>query len=182
MNHGHIIVFTSFDQIIIIGQPYLKINWPHKRIGLSEGQWLESYRLHRSVVAFRTRNFASRRLSLPRYVIGVSFVMEHFSQSEGRNDTFTCSYSYIYIHYYRVYDELTTHHLSMWLGSSVDRALHRYRKVMGLNPVQAFKFRLLFQLLKLIKHCQDPNVTQERCYKLLLAVETKLASGGVGLL
>ena len=26
-------------------------------------------------------------------------------------------------------------HLSMWLGSSVDRALHRYRKVMGSNPV-----------------------------------------------
>ena len=28
-------------------------------------------------------------------------------------------------------------HLSMWLDSSVDEALHRYRKVMGLNPVQA---------------------------------------------
>ena len=35
------------------------------------------------------------------------------------------------IHYYRVYDELTIDHLSMWLDSSVDRALHRYRKVMG---------------------------------------------------
>ena len=28
-------------------------------------------------------------------------------------------------------------HLSMWLGSSVDRALHQYRKVMGSSPVQA---------------------------------------------
>ena len=48
--------------------------------------------------------------------------------------------SYIHIHvfhYHRVYDELTIDHLSMWLGSSVDRALHRYRKVMGSNPVQA---------------------------------------------
>ena len=26
---------------------------------------------------------------------------------------------------------------SIWLGSSVDRALHRYRKVMGSNPLQA---------------------------------------------
>ena len=46
----------------------------------------------------------------------------------------------------------------MWLGSSVDRALHRYRKVMGSNPVQArifFFFRLFFQLLKLIAHCED---------------------------
>ena len=49
-------------------------------------------------------------------------------------------YSYIHIHifhYHRVYHELTIDHLSMWLGSSVDRALHRYRKVMGSNPVQA---------------------------------------------
>ena len=44
----------------------------------------------------------------------------------------------------------------MWLGSSVDRALHRYRKVMGSNPVQAWIFfRLLFQLLKLKAHCED---------------------------
>ena len=28
-------------------------------------------------------------------------------------------------------------HLSMWLDSSVDRALHRYHKVMGSSPVQA---------------------------------------------
>ena len=39
--------------------------------------------------------------------------------------------------YHRVYDELTIDHLSMLLDSSVDRALHRYRKVMGLSPVQA---------------------------------------------
>ena len=31
--------------------------------------------------------------------------------------------------------EHTIDHLSMWLGSSVDRALHRYRKMMGSNPV-----------------------------------------------
>ena len=44
----------------------------------------------------------------------------------------------------------------MWLGSSVDRALHRYRKVMGSNPIQArIFFRLLFQLLKLIAHCEN---------------------------
>ena len=34
-----------------------------------------------------------------------------------------------------VYDELTIDHLSMWLGSSVDRALYRYRKVMGSSLV-----------------------------------------------
>ena len=44
---------------------------------------------------------------------------------------------FIYNHYHQVYDELTIDHLSMWLDSSVDRALHRYRKVMGSNPVQA---------------------------------------------
>ena len=44
---------------------------------------------------------------------------------------------FIYIHYHRVYYELTIDHLSMWLDSSVDRALHRYRKVMGSSPVQA---------------------------------------------
>ena len=60
------------------------------------------------------------------------------------------------IHYHQVYHQLTIDHLSMWLGSSVDRALHRYRKVMGLNPIQAWIFfRLLFQLLKLIAHCED---------------------------
>ena len=37
----------------------------------------------------------------------------------------------------RVYDELTIDYLSMWLDSSVDRALHQYRKVMGSRPVQA---------------------------------------------
>ena len=64
--------------------------------------------------------------------------------------------SFIYVHYHRVYDELTIDHLSMWLGSSVDRALHRYRKVMGSNPVQArIFFGLLFQLLKLKAHCED---------------------------
>ena len=68
-------------------------------------------------------------------------------------------FSYIHIHifhYHRVYHELTIDHLSMWLGSSVDRALHRYRKVMGSNPVQAWIFfRLVFQLLKLKAHCED---------------------------
>ena len=43
---------------------------------------------------------------------------------------------FIYSHYHRVYDELTIDHLSMWLDSSVDRALHRYRKIMGSSPVQ----------------------------------------------
>ena len=38
---------------------------------------------------------------------------------------------FIYIHYHRVYEELTIDHLSMWLDSSVDRALHRYRRVVG---------------------------------------------------
>ena len=44
---------------------------------------------------------------------------------------------YMYIHYYWVYVELTIDHLCMWLGSSADRGLHLYYKVMGLNPVQA---------------------------------------------
>ena len=44
---------------------------------------------------------------------------------------------FIYIHYHRVYYELTIDHLSMWLDSSVNRALHRYRKVMGSSSVQA---------------------------------------------
>ena len=63
---------------------------------------------------------------------------------------------FIYVHYHRVYDELTIDYLFMWFGSSVDRALHRYHKVMGSNPVQArLFFRLLFQLLKLKAHCED---------------------------
>ena len=33
--------------------------------------------------------------------------------------------------------KLTIDRLSTWLDSSVDRALHRYRKVMGSSPVQA---------------------------------------------
>ena len=58
---------------------------------------------------------------------------------------------------------LTIDHLSMWLDSSVDRALHRYRKVMGSNPVQAWMFfRLHFQLLKLKAHCEDHNFTQRK--------------------
>ena len=61
---------------------------------------------------------------------------------------------FIYIHYHRVYDELTIDHLSMWLRSSVDRALHQYPKVMDSNPNSNF-FRLLFQLLKLKAHCKD---------------------------
>ena len=39
-------------------------------------------------------------------------------------------------HYHRVYYELTINHL-MWLDSPVDRALYRYRKDMGSNPIQA---------------------------------------------
>ena len=41
------------------------------------------------------------------------------------------------VHYHRVYEELTIDDLSMLLDSSVDRALHQYRKVMGSNPIQA---------------------------------------------
>ena len=69
--------------------------------------------------------------------------------------------TFIYNHYHRIYDELTTDHLSMWLGSSLDRALHRYRKVMGSSPVRAWIFfSLLFQLLKLKAHCEDHNFTR----------------------
>ena len=32
-------------------------------------------------------------------------------------------------HFHRVYHELTIDYLCMWPGSSVDRALHRYRKI-----------------------------------------------------
>ena len=53
----------------------------------------------------------------------------------------------IYIHH-RVYNELTIDDLSMWLGSSVDRALHQYYKVMSSNPIQArIFFGLLFNCL-----------------------------------
>ena len=44
---------------------------------------------------------------------------------------------FIYNHYHRAYDKLTINHLSIWLDSSVDRVLHRYRKVMASSPVQA---------------------------------------------
>ena len=44
---------------------------------------------------------------------------------------------FIYNHCHRAYDELTIDHLFMWLDSLVNRALHRYRKVMGSSPVQA---------------------------------------------
>ena len=47
------------------------------------------------------------------------------------------TFIFISVHYHRVYDELKIDHLSMWLDSSVDRALHRYCKVMGSSPVQA---------------------------------------------
>ena len=48
-----------------------------------------------------------------------------------------------------VYHELTIAYLPIWLGSSVDRALHRYHKVMGSNPVEAgiLFFGLLFKCL-----------------------------------
>ena len=47
------------------------------------------------------------------------------------------TFMFRYIHYHRVYYELTIDHLSMWLDRSMDRALHWHRKVMGSNPVQA---------------------------------------------
>ena len=54
----------------------------------------------------------------------------------------------------------TIYHLSTWLDSSVDRALHQYHKVMGSSPVQAWNFfRLPFQLFKLKAHCEDHNFT-----------------------
>ena len=53
---------------------------------------------------------------------------------------FSYIFIFIYIHYHRVYDELTIDHLSMWLGSSVDRALHR----IPFKP--EFFFVLLFQV------------------------------------
>ena len=37
----------------------------------------------------------------------------------------------------RVFYKLTIDHLFMWLGSLVDKELHRYRKVMGLNLISA---------------------------------------------
>ena len=44
----------------------------------------------------------------------------------------------------------------MWLGSSVDRALHRFARAWVRIPFKPeFFFRLLFQLLKLIAHCED---------------------------
>ena len=84
-------------------------------------------------------------------ILAVCFQLKHLKKQpekdSGLNGTRThdqwmehCTgivYSYSYIHYHRVYDELTIDHLSMWLDSSVDRALHRYRKVMGSSPVQA---------------------------------------------
>ena len=66
---------------------------------------------------------------------------------------------FIYNHYHRVYDELTIDYLSMWLDSSVDRVLHRYRKVMGSSLVQAWIFFwLLFQLLKLKAHWEEEEL------------------------
>ena len=61
-------------------------------------------------------------------------------------------FSYIRIHifhYHRVYHELAIDHLFMWLGSSVDRALHRYRKVMG------FESRLSLIFFRLLFYCED---------------------------
>ena len=57
------------------------------------------------------------------------------------NDNFQSSLSALHIYDFNIcessgiYDELTFDHLSMWLGSSLERALHRYRKVIGSNPV-----------------------------------------------
>ena len=52
---------------------------------------------------------------------------------------FIYSYSYIFtIIGYMTHSQFD--HLSMWLDSSVDRALHRYRKVIGSSPVQAWIF------------------------------------------
>ena len=44
---------------------------------------------------------------------------------------------FFFFFYHRVYDELTIDYLSIWLDSSVDRALHRNHKVMGSSRVQA---------------------------------------------
>ena len=69
---------------------------------------------------------------------------------------FDSSIWFLYIHYYQVYYKLTIDHLSMWLGSSVDTAFHRYCKVMGSNLLEVWIFfRLLFQLLKLKADCED---------------------------
>ena len=65
---------------------------------------------------------------------------------------FIYSYSYIFT----IIGYMTNLQLTIYpcgLDSSVDRALHRYHKVMGSGPVQAWIFfRLLFQLLKLKAH------------------------------
>ena len=53
---------------------------------------------------------------------------------------FLFKYIYIYIYSVSIHKYSYIDHLSMWLGtcnSSVDRALHQYRKVMGSNPIQA---------------------------------------------
>ena len=51
---------------------------------------------------------------------------------------------FIYIHYLlRVYFELIMWPAPRWLDSSVGRALHRYRRGMGTNPVQAWIFFML---------------------------------------
>ena len=49
-------------------------------------------------------------------------------------------YSYSYISKLLGYYELTIDYIFMWFGSSVEKALHRYRKVMGSIPVQAWVF------------------------------------------
>ena len=75
-------------------------------------------------------------LACPR--TGILPFFDHLSMwLDSSVDRFSYIYIHIYIHYHRVYYELTIDHLSMWLDSLVDRALHRYRKVMGSNPVQA---------------------------------------------
>ena len=73
---------------------------------------------------------------------------------------FILIFIYMYNHIHQVYGKLTIDYLSTWLDSSVGRALHRYRKVMGLGPLQACNFfRLFFQLLKLKAHCEDHHFT-----------------------
>ena len=51
---------------------------------------------------------------------------------------FTYAYSYISLLSGLSQTHNIIDHLSMWLGSSVDRALHWFCKVMGLKPIREF--------------------------------------------
>ena len=72
-------------------------------------------------------------------------------KKRGRRFDFHIIHIHIF-HYHRVYHELTIDHVSMWLGSSVDRALHRSQG----HGFESSSILTFFQLLiKLIAHCQD---------------------------